>query len=208
MDSSFLTLVNAALGVFAVASALKLVIRYGWPGHPLRLTVYLVSTCAAFYFGMKALVGLGAISPFVWLRWRSLPLVVGSLGLLLQIVGMVGRVSLLQQKIFSRLPLMAGLLVFAFFPAWADHFLTGSLLVGMGFLSVSVGKARHQKRLYFKMALFMGASLLLSFTREYWPFVLGAVFQGLGLFYFFLFQESLTVKALVEDFSTIEGKPA
>ncbi len=85
MDSSFLTLVNVALGLFAVYSFFKLIIRFGLPNHPARLTIYLVTSCAAIYFGMKSSVGLGIVSPFVWMRYRTLPMVAGSLALLLQV---------------------------------------------------------------------------------------------------------------------------
>src|SRR6476469_4329076 len=98
MDSSFLTLVNVALGLFAIYSLVKLVIRFGLPNHPARLTIYIVSFCAAIYFSMKGAVGLGLVPPFAWLRWRTFPLVSGSLALLLQVFSTIGHISRLQQK--------------------------------------------------------------------------------------------------------------
>lgn len=204
MDSSFLTLVNVALGVFASYSFVKLIFRFGLPNHPGRLTIYMVAFCAAIYFGMKAAVGLGLVPPFVWMRWRTLPLVAGSLALLLQVFSMIGQISRLQQKVLSRLPLMAGLLCFAFFPAYADYFFIFTVVLGGAFLSISVGKARHQKRLFAKMTLFLGTFQLLSMTQNYWLFVTGEVLLLAAMFYFFLFQESLGVKVLVEDFAEAE----
>jgi hypothetical protein len=205
MDSSFLTLVNVALGLFAAYSLIKLIARFGLPNHPGRLTIYLVSFCAAIYFVMKAAVGLGIVPPFAWLRWRTLPLVIGSLALLLQVFGTVGRISLLQQKVISRLPLIAGLLFFTFFPVYADYFFGLMAVIGGGFLSISVGKATHQKRLYLKMifclVLYQGFALF----NSYWPFVLGDLFLLGALFYFFLFEESLGVKVLVEEQSRAQG---
>ena len=206
MDSSFLTLVNVALGLFAIYSLVKLIIRFGLPNHPARLTIYLVSFCAAIYFGMKAAVALGMVPPFVWLRWRTLPLVAGSLALLLQVFSTVGRISHLQQKVISRLPLIAGLLFFAFFPAYADYFFMATVVIGGIFLSISVGKSRHQKRLYAKMSLFLGLFVLFSLTNIYWLFVVGDALLIGAMFYFFLFEESIGVKALIEDFSNEEGK--
>ena len=207
MDSSFLTLVNVALGLFAIYSTVKLIIRFGLPNHPGRLTIYLVTFCAAIYFGMKAAVVLGVVPPFAWLRWRTLPLVAGSLALLLQVFSIIGRISHLQQKVISRLPLIAGLLFFAFFPAYADYFFMGTIVISGGFLSISVGKSRHQKRLYAKMTLFLVLFLFFSMTNIYWLYVIGEAFLLGALFYFYLFEESIGVKALIEDYSN-EGKTA
>jgi hypothetical protein len=201
MDSSFLTLVNVALGLFAIYSLVKLILRFGLPNHPARLTIYIVCFCAAIYFGMKAAVGLGLVPPFAWLRWRTLPLVTGSLALLLQVFSTIGQISQLQQKVISRLPLMAGLLFFAFFPAWADYFFIGTVTVGGAFLSISVGKARHQKRMYGKMVIFLFLFKCLSLIEVYWVFVIADAFLLGAMFYFFLFEESLGVKALVEESS-------
>lgn len=208
MDSSFLTLVNVALGIFAAYSFFKLVLRFGLPNHPGRLTIYLVTLCAAIYFGMKAAVGLGLVAPFVWLRWRTLPLVAGSLALLLQVIGSVGQVSHLQQKVLSRLPLIAGLLFFAFFPGWADYFFIASLVLGGAFLSVSVGKARHQKRMFGKMVIFLLLFVAFSATQSYWPFVFGEALLLGAQFYFFLFEESLAIKVMLEEFSSEQGTTA
>lgn len=208
MDSSFLTLVNVALGLFSIFSLVKLIIRFGLPNQPARLTVYLVAFCAAIYFGMKAFVDLGVVPPFAWLRWRPLPLVAGSLALLLQVFNTIGRFTHFQQKVISRLPLMAGMLFFAFFPAYADYFFIGTIVMGAGFLSVSVGKSRHQKRLYAKMTLFLFLFFVLGLTDIYWLFVAGDALLLAAMFYFFLFEESICVKALIEDFSNEEGMTA
>lgn len=208
MDSSFLTLVNVALGLFAIYSLVKLIIRFGLPNHPGRLTIYLVSFCAAIYFGMKAAVALGMVPPFAWMRWRALPLVAGSLSLLLQVFSIIGRISHLQQKVISRLPLIAGLLFFAFFPAYADYFFMGTVVIGALFLSISVGKSRHQKRLYAKMTMFLALFLIFSMTNIYWLFVVGEALLLGAMFYFFLFEESIGVKTMIEDFSNEEGKTA
>lgn len=201
MDSSFLTLVNVALGLFAIYSLVKLVMRFGLPNHPARLTIYIVSLCAAIYFGMKAAVGLGLVPPYAWLRYRTLPMVAGSLALLLQVFSTIGQVSRLQQKVISRLPLITGLLFFAFFPAYADYFFIITVIIGGAFLSISVGKARHQKRLYAKMSLFLFFFFILSKTNIYWLFVAGESLLLIAMFYFFLFEESLGVKAMVEESS-------
>lgn len=208
MDSSFLTVVNVVLGMFAVYSFFKLILRFGLPNHPARLTVYLVSFCAAIYFGMKAATGLGLVPPFAWLRWRTLPLVAGSLALLLQVISSVGRITLLQQKVLSRLPLMAGLLFFVFFPVYADYFFVACIIIGAGFLSISVGKVRHEARLFLKMSLFLLMFFGLSRFNEYWTFVAGETLLIAAMFYFFLFEEGLAVKAMLEEFSLEEGTTA
>lgn len=208
MDSSFLSLVNVALGLFAIYSFVKLVWRFGLPNHPARLTIYIVTFCAAIYFGMKAAVGLSVVPPFAWMKWRTLPLVAGSLALLLQVFSTIGQMSHLQQKVVSRLPLIAGLLFFAFFPAYADYFFMFTIVLGGAFLSISVGKARHQKRLFAKMTLFLVLFQLLNMTQNYWLFVGGEVLLLAAMFYFFLFEEALGVKVLVEELAGEEGTSA
>ncbi len=206
MDSSFLTLVNVSLGIFSTYSLVKVLVRFGWPNHPARLTIYLVSFCAAMFFVLKAMVGLGMLSPFLWLKWKTLPLVMGSLALLLQAITTVGAISRIQQKVISRLPLMAGLLCFAFFPQFAEYFFAVAVIAGLGFLSVSVGKARHQKRLFFKMAIFLGLFQVFRLFNDYWLFVVGESFLLVAMFYFSLFEESLGLKAFLEELSLDEGK--
>ncbi|MES2528738.1 MAG: hypothetical protein V4598_16760 [Bdellovibrionota bacterium] len=208
MDSSFLTLINVALGLFAVYSFFKLIIRFGLPNHPGRLTIYIVTFCAAIYFAMKSTVGLGFVSPFVWLRWRTLPMVAGSLALLLQVFSTAGQISNMQQKVVSRLPLIAGLLFFVFFPDYADYFFMGTVVAGGAFLSISVGKVRHQKRLFFKMCLFLVLFQVMRAFNIYWIFVLGETLLLVAMFYFFLFEESLGVKTIIEDRSHNEGMTA
>jgi hypothetical protein len=154
---------------------------------------------------MKGIVGLGLVSPFSWLRWRTLPLVAGSLALLLQVFTTIGQISLMQQNLISRLPLIAGLLFFALFPAYADYFFSGCVLVGGAFLSISVGKARHQTRLFLKMIFFLLMYQGLALFNSYWPFVAGDALLFGALFYFFLFEESLGVKVQVEEFSRSQG---
>ena len=133
-----------------------------------------------------------------FLRWRSLPIVGGGLGLLLQIVTSVGQFSVIQQKVISRIPLMAAILVWFFFPAKAEFFFGACILASVLVLTVSVGKARYQKRMFFKMTLFLGIASLLHLTENYWTYVLGDIFLFPALFYFFIIQQSYGVTAMVE----------
>ncbi len=211
MDSSFLTdmslsfstltAVIIALGVYALVMFFKLTIQFGLPNHPARLTAYMVSFCVACYFLAKGIVGLGLVPPWVLLRYQALPLVAGSLALLLQVIMIVGKFSLIQQKVISRLPLMGALLCLAFFPDKAHWFVAVSLIAGGLFLTFSVGKARYQKRVYFKMCLFMMIFALLSASQYYWGVVAGHFVLFLVLFYFFIFQQTLGVAAMVDDFT-------
>ncbi len=208
MDSSFLTLVNVCLGIYSSYSFVKLVIRFGLPTHPTLFTIYIVSLCAAAYFGMKGVVGLGLISPIVWLKWRPLPLVAGSLALLLQVISTLGKIPVMQQKVISRLPLITGLLFFAFFSMYADYFFALAIALSLGFLSISVGKARHQKRLFVKMGIFLVLFQILRAFNTYWTFVLGESLLLVAMFYFFLFEESLGIKTILEEVSPEEGASA
>lgn len=200
MDSSFLTWVNVGLGLYSGISFLKILIQFGLPNHPVRFTSYLVCLCATAFLVMKAMTGLGLLAPVYFLKWRPLPLVAGGLSLLLQVITTVGSFSLIQQKVVSRLPLIAALLVYAFFSAYADWFFAMCLLVGAGFFSISVGKARYQKRMYFKMVFFIALFVLFSWFNQYWPYVVGELFLYFALFYFFIFQQTFGVSAMIEGY--------
>lgn len=204
MGSSFLTIINALLALYSVIVFFKTIIQFGLPNHPGRFTLYLVSLCAAAFFTLKAMTGLAFISPMDYLRFRTIPIVGGGLGLLLQIVTSVGQFSLIQQKVISRIPLIAALMVYFFFPAKAEIFFGVCILACVLFLTVSVGKARYQKRMFFKMTFFLAIASLLHLTENYWTYVLGDIFLFPALFYFFIIQQSYGVTAMVERFRNQE----
>lgn len=199
MGSSFLTAINVVLGLYCVIIFLKNMIQFGIPNHPARFTLYLVTLCATTFFAMRAMADLGLMNPFVFMRWRALPLVAGSLGLLLQVITIVGHFSHIQQKIISRIPLMGALLFFAFFWEQADWFFGASVLIAVLFLSISVGKARYQKRMLVKMALFVGLFGLFKLSNNFTLYIIGELFLFPALFYFFIFEQSYGVTALVEE---------
>lgn len=210
MDSSFLTdtaltVLNVGLGLFTAVMFIKLLLQFGLPNHPARFTVYLVSLCAAFFFVTRAATDLGQVSPFFWMRWRTLPLVAGGVTLLLQSIMIVGQLGILQQKVISRIPLIASLLCFAFFPTWAEFFFGSSLLVAAVFLSVSVGKGRMQKRAFLKMCLMMGLYALIQLPQQIWLHVAGQLFLYGALFYFFLFEQTIGVRSLIDQALSEEG---
>ncbi len=207
MDSSFLTWLYVGLGLYSEISFFKMLIQFGLPNHPARFTCYLITLCAATYFCAQAAVDLSLISPFVWLKWRPLPLVAGGLSLLLQVTLLIGRFSLIQQKVISRLPMIGGLLCFAFFPNKADYFFGVTILLGVIFLSISVGKARFQKRLFIKMAFFLGLFLGFKLLNIYWLYVAGSFCLFFALFYFLLFEQSIAISSKIDDFKlSLEGE--
>jgi hypothetical protein len=200
MDSSFLIGFHVGLGLLACALFLKMIIQFGLPNHPVRVVAYMVSFCAAIYFSGLAATDLGFITPWMWMKWRPLPLIAGSLCLLLQTIMLIGNFSLIQQKVVSRIPLMAALLCFAFFSAYADVVACTFIFLGALFLIVSVRKARYQKRSYLKMALMFFFHLACVFSGWYVVYVLGQLFLVATVFYLFIFEHSFGVAALVDDF--------
>ncbi len=211
MDSSFLTwtwptVINIGLSLYSAILLLKLIVQFGLSNHPARFTAYVVSFCATIYFGLKIAVDLQVISPLFWLQWRTLPLVCGSLGLLFQAIMTAGQFSLIQQKIISRMPLIAGLLCFAFFPTKAEFFFGLSVFVGCVFLTISLRKSPYQGRAFFKMSLFLLMIYGLRWINQYWAFVLGEILLFFALFYFFLFEHTFGIMALIDKLDThIEG---
>jgi len=207
MDSSFLTGIHIGLGLLACILFLKLIIQFGLPNHPARFVSYVVGLCVAAYFVGLALTDLTLIPPWEWIRWRALPLIAGSLCLLFQTIVLVGNFSLLQQKVMSRLPIIASLVCFAFFAVHADAFMSGFIIIGGLFLIISVNKARYQKRLYVKMLMMFSIHLGLIYINEYWAYVISQVFLFLVIFYIFLFEHSFGVAAMVDDFKgSLEGE--
>ncbi len=207
MDSSFLTWINVGLATYSVILFLKMLIQFGLPNHPARVTTYIVGFSVAVFFVMKAAVGLSYLSPLQWLSWRPLPIVTGSLAILFQIIMIIGSFSLIQQKVISRLPFMTGLLCLAFFRERADVFMYFSLGAAAICLTISHGKARYQKRLYFKMIFFLLLFTFASLAGEYWVYVIGECFLFFAIFYFFLFEQSFALQALIENkLDSLEGQ--
>lgn len=200
MGSYFLTTVNVLLALYCVAAFIKMIVQFGLPNHPARFMLYLVTLSVTAYFSLKAATGLGLIAPVYYLQWRSFPLVAGSIGLLLQIITILGQMGIFQQKIFSRMPLLGGLIVFSFFSMYADVLVAISLILSTLFLTVSVGKARYQKRMFFKMVLFLSLFGLCTLVNQYWVYALGELFLLPALFYFFIFQKTFGITAMVDEF--------
>jgi hypothetical protein len=208
MGSSFLTAINLALGLYCVVQFFKTVIQFGLPNHPGRFTLYLISLSVTAFFSMKALVDLNLLHPFLYVRWRTLPLVTASLGIILQVITIIGHFSYIQQKIISRLPIMGALLFFAFFWEYAEWFAAFALIASFLFLTISVGKARYQKRAFIKMCLFLGLFGLFKFINLYWAYIMGELFLFPALFYFFVFQQSYGVSTLADEWSEDSGVSA
>jgi hypothetical protein len=202
MGSSFLSTINIGLGLYSLILFVKLLIQFGLPNHPARFTLYLVSLCVSSFFVIKGLTGIGLVAPMLFIKWRTLPLVAGGLALLLQVITSAGQLSLIQQKVVSRLPLMAGLLVFAFFSDLAEYFFATCIIASALFLSISVGRVRYQKRIFFKMVLSLALFGLLILPNYYWSYVVGELFLFPAIFYFFIFQQTFGVSALVEEFQS------
>lgn len=206
MDSSFLTGLHITLGLFACLLFIKMIVQFGLPNHPARFVCYLVGFCTAAYFIGLAATDLNLLSPWDWVKWRSLPLIAGSMCLLFQTIMMVGSFSLIQQKVIARLPLMAALLGFAFFSYYADVFMSWFLGLGGLFLIISVKKARYQKRIYLKMLLIFLVHVGLNYTNVYWAYLIGQVLLFFVIFYVFLFEHSFGIAAMVDDFrESLEG---
>ncbi len=208
MGSSFLTAVDLVLALYCAVVFLKSCVQFGLPNHPARFGLYLVLLCAVSYFVLRTTTALGFLAPYLYERYRALPLVAGGLGLLLQTIMAVNRSSTIQQRVFSRIPLMAALLFTAFFWVYADWFFASAVLLSVLFLSAAVGKARYQKRALLKLALFLGIKAALSQYDTYSVHVLAQLFLFPALFYFFVFEHSVGVGALIDDISSPVGAPA
>ena len=206
MDSSFLTGIHIGLGLVACIFLIKMMVQFGLPNHPARFVAYMVGLCTTTYFLGLAATDLNLLSPWLWMKWRSLPLIAGSLCLLFQTITLAGNFSLIQQKVVSRLPLIAALMCFAFFSDYADVFVTWFLGLGSLFLILSVKKSRYQKRIYFKMAILYFIHLGFNYANIYSAYVLGQILLFAIIFYVFLFEHTFGVAAMMDEFKeSLEG---
>ena len=201
MGSSFLTAINLALSLYCVIQFLKMIVQFGLPNHPGRFTLYLVMLNTMIFFSMKALVDLNLLHPFLYVRWRTLPLIAGGLGLILQVITTVGKFSYVQQKIVSRLPLIGAVLFFAFFAEFAEWFVIFAVIASFLFLTISVGKVRYQKRAFYKMTFFLALFWSLKLLNYFWAYIAGELLLFPALFYFFIFQQCYGVSTLAEDWT-------
>ena len=207
MDSSFLTGIHIVLSLLACFLFLKMILQFGLPNHPARFVSYVVGLCVATYFCALSATDLGILSPWTWMKWRALPLVAGSLCLLFQTIMLVGNFGVIQQKVISRLPLIAALICFAFFSDYADGFTTSFMVIGGIFLIISVKKARYQKRVYLKMLVIFLAHLGLNYSNYYVSYVVGQILLFFVIFYIFIFEHSFAVGAMIDDFKeSVEGE--
>ncbi len=207
MDSSFLTGTHLVLGIISSLFFLKMIVQFGLPNHPARFVSYLVCFCVVIYFGFYSFISLKDFSTISWTKVRAIPLIAGSLCLLLQTIMLSAGFSLIQQKIISRLPIIAALLCAAFFSHQADLLAVSFMVFGALFLIISVKKARYQKRLYLKMVIMFLLYLGLNqFDKLVFQF-LGQIFLGLAVFYILSFEQTFGVSALMDDFrQSFEGE--
>lgn len=205
MGSAFLTTFHLSLSLFAVIHFIKSIAQFGLPNHPARFSMYLVYLCVASFLVMQSLTDLHLVTPWHFVSFSAYPLVIGSLTLLMEITSIVGHVSQFRQRILSRIPLIAGLVTATFFNFYAERIAIGFICTSVLFLIVSVGKARYQKRILFKMVLFLGLFLGCKASQIFWVYTVGVLFLFPTLFYLFIFQQSFGISSLVEDHQANSG---
>jgi hypothetical protein len=199
MDSSFNNALEIMVAVFAVFAFLKLMIQFGLPRHPLRFLMFLVSLSLIFWICGDTLATCRLISMDQWIRWRSLPLVTTGVGLLIEAISIVGNFGHLQQKVISRIPLIASLVCFAIFPQKSFPFFVLSVCVGFCLLLVAKDKARYQFRLYGKMLICLVFATSLRSCNLVMTEIFSYVFFFVMLIYFFRLQQSFGISALIDE---------
>jgi hypothetical protein len=200
MDSSFLISIHGLIAILTCVLFIKLVVQFGWPNHPGRLTAFLIGLCATFYFVGSFIVDLGYVPQKAWEHWRALPLIAGSLCLLLQTMMAGGNFSLIQQKIISRIPLMGALICSTLFPQVALQLSMSFILCGALFFIISVRKSRYQKRIYYRLVIFILFYVFLMASQITGLLVLAQIFLIGAIFTLFAFENSFGVWALTDDF--------
>lgn len=200
MGSSFVTVVNVLLAFYCFANFVRLTFQFGLPNHPARFSLYFVVLCPTILYSIVSLSRLGYLNPLSVAEYWPLPVMAGSLGLILQVIIGLGSFSRLQQKIMSRFPIIGAVVGFFFFRDYGAHVFVFSLCVIVLILSVSVGKARYQKRMLIKMCLFFALYLICNQSSIDVISNIGQLFLFPGLFYFFVFEQTVGVSALVDRY--------
>lgn len=200
MGSSFLSTIHLILSIYCLVQFLKLVVQFGLPNHPSRLLIYLLSACTGVYFTLNVMADFNCVPPLTYLRWKSIPMVAGGIGILLQAVGMVGALGHIQQKVISRIPVLGALISFGFFPDYAHFILVACIVVTAIYLSFLVGKARYQKRMFYKMTIFLFLMWVMKISEYFVIYVFAELLLFPALFYFFIIQQSCGVSSLIDDF--------
>lgn len=198
MGSSFLTAVNVLLALYCMVNFVRLTFQFGLPNHPSRFSMYFVVLCPTAYYTMFALTHLNLMNPYKLGFFWALPIIAGSLALLLQVIISLANFTHLQQKIMSRFPIIISVISFFLMREYAAHFFVFSLCAIVLILTVSVGKARYQKRMLFKMCLFFALYLLCDQSSFEVISLTGQLFLFPAWFYFFVFEQTVGVSALVD----------
>jgi hypothetical protein len=181
MDSSFLMVIHGLLALQVVFFMAKIAVHFGLPFHPQKVFIYLAGLSATAYILGQFLTDLNWVPPWI------------------ETILLQGSFSLLQQKVFTRLALLASMLCFFLAPGVANILFFAQVVLGGIFLIISVRKARYQRRIYFKFLLFFFLYLLILKINLYSIYVLAEIFMGIVIFYFFLFQHTLGVGAMIQE---------
>lgn len=208
MGSSFLTAIHLGLTSYCITHLLKNIIQFGLPNHPVRFTLYLILLSVTAFFGLEAAADLNLVNPFFYMHWRELPIIVLGLGILVQIISMAVQFTLIQQKIFSRIPFIGALLFFMIFKDKALVFFVLCFFIAVLYLVIFVGKNRYQKRAFLKMCFFLGIFGILKIPNNYTLYIFSELFLFPSLFYLFIFENSFGISALVQDQKTDLGVSA
>lgn len=199
MGSSFLTVLHSALAIFAGMAFLKLIFQYGRPRHPLKVIAYLTTFAGFAYFLGDALADLGFISGWDWVKWQTLPVVACSLGLIFEIIMIIGSFNTLQLKIMTRLPLLGSLLGYTFLKEQTFLIAQIAILISLILLIISSKNVTFFKRVYIKMTLMLGFSQLLLHFAPWGMQWLRAIVLFFVFFYFYLLQQGIAANALIES---------
>jgi hypothetical protein len=200
MGSSFLTVLHSGLALFAGLAFFKLIIQYGRPNHPLKVISYLTTFAVFLLILGDPLADLGFISAWDWIKWQTLPLMASCFGLIFEIIMVLGGFNQLQQKIMTRLPLLAALLGYTFLKEHLQIIIPVTLILCLFLLIFSTKNLAFFRRVFIKMTIMLGlSSLLLNYGA--WNFQwLRAILLYFSFFYFYLYQQGLAAISLVDSF--------
>lgn len=204
MDSSFLIWPSFVLSLFSLLLLGRMIVQFGLPKHPLKFFAYSIMLSWSCLWIGASLVLVGVMNLELWERWKLIFLIWPALGLFMEIISQVLKVSPLQQKIMTRFPILGSLIALAFFPQWVPFIVGIFLLLVLAIFVTQVGKFRYHKRLFMKFLFFVvlsGLSIYLPEVIRPWFLVMLLLPSAL---YFYLLQDSFCVTAHLEQIASQE----
>jgi len=157
---------------------------------------YLASASLIFYLSLDLALQFEHIKFLHFEKLKNLSLALGTCGFLVQLISVLGNFSMIQLKIFTRIPVLFALISFSMDFKFLTRLICLTLLLGLVLVITNFDKARYQARIYLKL-IFMFCFYLFLLEDTFYGQVLSYLPLCFTFYYYFKFQESVSIQALI-----------